>query len=246
MFSFADLISKTNRDELAIFFNDADIAMLRKGQSIQGSQGPKGDTGATGPAGAGMVWFGPWNSGTMYLATDGVSLNGSSYIAINSNQNDPPPSANWNIIAQAGVAGVAGANGPQGLPGEDGESGDPGSPGLVGATGATGSAGVAGASGPVGMAVDGEDGIDGIPGAIGPIGATGLAGPPGFAVDGEDGQDGFSMPSVTLLPIIYSDLWNLTVGASVAANSSAVLNRLVLIASGLKLTVGSAGRLRIL
>lgn len=74
-----------------------------------GPAGPAGPTGATGPIGPagspGMVWTGPWSNLTNYAVNHGVSYNGSSYIAIAPNLNDPPPSANWNIVAQEGAPG---------------------------------------------------------------------------------------------------------------------------------------------
>lgn len=79
-------------------------------QGIQGPQGAKGDTGATGNTGPqgppGMVWKGNWNSSAPYVTYDGVLYNGTSYIAVANNTNDPPPSASWNVLAQKGTDGA--------------------------------------------------------------------------------------------------------------------------------------------
>ena len=61
-----------------------------------------------------------WTPGSIYRPGDAVPNNGSSYVAIHWNQNDPPPSANWASIASKGdpgPAGPAGPAGPQGPPG---------------------------------------------------------------------------------------------------------------------------------
>lgn len=52
-----------------------------------------------------MVWRGAWSAATSYVLNDAVSYIGSSFIAVGPNLNDPPPSANWNILAQAGSGG---------------------------------------------------------------------------------------------------------------------------------------------
>jgi hypothetical protein len=61
-----------------------------------------------------MNWRGAWAVGTAYAINDGVSQEGSSYIAIAANTGSQPPSANWNLLAQQGAAGTAGAQGPPG------------------------------------------------------------------------------------------------------------------------------------
>jgi hypothetical protein len=58
-----------------------------------------------------------WSAGSIYKPGDAVPYEGSSYVAIHLNQNDPPPSGNWAMIASvgpAGQAGAAGETGPQG------------------------------------------------------------------------------------------------------------------------------------
>ena len=66
---------------------------------------PRGATGANGN----IDWKGGWNSSTVYGADEAVYYNGSSYIAIASNQNVRPDTDNtkWNIMAQAGAQGGA-------------------------------------------------------------------------------------------------------------------------------------------
>jgi hypothetical protein len=104
-------------------------------------------SGTNGPIVAGgggvtMVWRGTWSSATGYSKSDGVSYNGSSYIALNAvgPSATPPPSdpTNWGLLAQAGSPGAVGPAGPQG---------PPGTTGATGATGATGPTGPQGAQG---------------------------------------------------------------------------------------------------
>ena len=62
-----------------------------------------------------------WTAGSIYRPGEAVPYNGSSYVALHLNQNDPPPSGNWALIASkgdAGPAGPAGAVGPQGPAGQ--------------------------------------------------------------------------------------------------------------------------------
>jgi hypothetical protein len=64
-----------------------------------------------------------WSAGSIYHPGDAVPFNGSSYVAIHPNQNDPPPSPNWALIASKGdqgPAGQVGAAGPAGPPSQDG------------------------------------------------------------------------------------------------------------------------------
>jgi hypothetical protein len=65
-------------------------------------------TGPTGPTGPiGMIWLGAWSSATAYVASDGVSLGGASYICILAHTNHTPPNATyWGLIASAGTAGT--------------------------------------------------------------------------------------------------------------------------------------------
>lgn len=52
-----------------------------------------------------FVWRGAWDSGTTYAVSDGVSYNGSSYIATAVSTNSAPPSANWDVLAGKGDPG---------------------------------------------------------------------------------------------------------------------------------------------
>ncbi len=40
-----------------------------------------------------------WSEGGIYRPGDPIPLNGSRYVAIYPNQNDPPPSPNWALLA---------------------------------------------------------------------------------------------------------------------------------------------------
>ena len=109
---------------------------------------------------SGITWKGAWSNSTAYAINDGVSYQGSSYIALENNTNLDPeanPTA-WGLLAQKGDVGPQGPEG---------------------AAGATGPQGVAGSAGPQGM--EGPQGIAGPVGPQGPAGADGLAGPEGPA-----------------------------------------------------------------
>lgn len=67
-----------------------------------------------------------WTPGSIYRPGDAVPYQGSSYVAIHWNQNDPPPSANWATIAERGPAGPAGPIGPVGPIGPAGRAGESG------------------------------------------------------------------------------------------------------------------------
>jgi hypothetical protein len=64
--------------------------------------------GATGPAG--MTWRGAWSGATAYVATDGVSYDGASYISIlaGTNKNPATQTTYWSKIAAKGDTGPAG------------------------------------------------------------------------------------------------------------------------------------------
>jgi collagen triple helix repeat protein len=108
-----------------------------------GATGPTGPTGPQGVPGPSVVWRGNWSSAATYNANDGVSYNGSSYVAIATNANHPPDThpTEWQLIAQQGAVGPTG---PQGVIGPAGPTGS------QGPTGATGSQGPTGATGPPG------------------------------------------------------------------------------------------------
>jgi len=109
-----------------------------------GAQGPTGATGATGTIGpSGLTYKGVWSNDTGYVATDSVTYNGSTYIAVNANISERPDNdpGNWSLIAAAGATGAAG---PAGANGATGATGPTGANGTNGTTGATGSAGAVG------------------------------------------------------------------------------------------------------
>lgn len=77
------------------------------------------DTGAIG-----LDWMGEWNGSETYEIRDGVSLAGSSYIAIAQSNNMPPPNAAyWDVLALNGVDGSDGTDGINGADGVDGADG---------------------------------------------------------------------------------------------------------------------------
>ena len=75
----------------------------------------KGDAGEPGPQGnqgdSGLVWKGEWNDTTAYHASDVVQRDGSSYVAVAANSNQPPPADCWNLIASKGADGSGGGGG---------------------------------------------------------------------------------------------------------------------------------------
>jgi hypothetical protein len=122
-----------------------------------GPQGQVGPTGAQGETGlTGLVWQDEWSSSTEYEIYDGVSFNGSGYIAIQSGTNQTPSSSPsfWKLLVSKGDTGETGATGSTGATGIDGlsayevavEDGFLGTEqewldSLVGPTGATGDSG---------------------------------------------------------------------------------------------------------
>jgi hypothetical protein len=78
-----------------------------------------------GPSGCACFCFrDAWTPGSIYRPNEAVPYDGSSYVATHANQNDPPPSPNWALIAGKGDAG------PQGPAGPAGPAGPPGATGL--------------------------------------------------------------------------------------------------------------------
>lgn len=102
---------------------DANFSILNTAIAALQAGGTTGPAGATGPAGSvGMIFAGPWASGTAYVAPDVVTFSGASYIAIGPSTNKAPdvnPSS-WSLIAAAGVAGPPGPTGPAGPAGASG------------------------------------------------------------------------------------------------------------------------------
>jgi hypothetical protein len=128
-------------------------------QGLTGATGATGPTGPTGPQGVpgpSVVWRGNWSSAATYNANDGVSYNGSSYVAIATNVNHPPDThpTEWQLIAQQGAVGPTGPQGvigPAGPTGSQGPTGTTGSQGPTGATGPPGPTAVSGDAGNVAM-----------------------------------------------------------------------------------------------
>jgi len=103
----------------------------------QGTNGPA----VAGGGGITMQWRGAWTTPAAYAKNDGVSYQGSSYIALNNTTNNVPPPqdpANWGVLAQAGAPGAAGATGPPGATGATGPQGPQGATGPTGPTGLPG------------------------------------------------------------------------------------------------------------
>jgi hypothetical protein len=155
-----------------------------------GSNGVNGAGGAVGPAGpVGLQWKGAWSAAADYVAQDGVSHNGSSWVANAPNTNtEPGVGAAWDVIAAAatgiqGEQGPAGPEGPVGPAGPQGPQGVPGNPGDVGLQGPAGPLGPAGPAGPQGpqgpQGATGATGSTGPAGPAGPQGSQGAAGPQG-------------------------------------------------------------------
>lgn len=100
------------------------------GPGAVGPPGPVGGTGATGGVGPigspgsqgapGLTWRGAWNSVSTYNQRDVVFYQGSSYIALVSSTNQPPPAPSfapdtyWDLVAEEGAAANTGSQGIQG------------------------------------------------------------------------------------------------------------------------------------
>ncbi|MCX4184702.1 MULTISPECIES: hypothetical protein [Bacillus] len=100
-----------------------------------GAIGPTGPTGAIGPTGVtgvglqGIVAFNPLIAPT-YTTGQVVLYNGSSYVAnVNSPAGTPGASADYTLLAAAGITGATGGTGPTGSTGVTGGTGPTGSTG---------------------------------------------------------------------------------------------------------------------
>lgn len=101
---------------------------------IQGVQGLQGETGTIV-----VNWKGEWNSETGYIIDDGITWEGTSYVALQTSTNQVPPNATyWQLIAAAGIQGPQGIQGGQGTIGNTGAQGIQGIQGIKGDTGLTG------------------------------------------------------------------------------------------------------------
>jgi hypothetical protein len=101
---------------------------------------------------------GGWTSGSMYLRSDIIEFNGSSYIAIVDHKAGPsnvPPDdiTTWDLVASSGAMGMSGANST--VPGPTGPQGEAGADSIVAATiaGPLGALGITGAAGTQGLQV---------------------------------------------------------------------------------------------
>jgi hypothetical protein len=170
-------------------------------QGASGPQGPQGIQGAPGPIGLpGMAWMGPWSAEVTYVATNVVSVGGSSYIALQTSTGSQPPGSDWSLVSAQGDSGSQGLPGRDGLTGPQGPQGVPGETGPIGPTGPQGPEGSAGVQGPAGAV-----GPQGAQGPIGPAGASGPMGPAG--VQGPAGVPGPVGPQGPIGPA-GSQVWN--------------------------------------
>lgn len=88
---------------------------------------------------------GEYDPDTAYKALNIVSQNGSSYVAIQDTQGNPPTDTTyWQLLAQRGEQGKQGIQGPAGPQGEQGPVGPQGPPGETGPQGPQGEKGDAG------------------------------------------------------------------------------------------------------
>lgn len=142
-------------------------------QGPQGIEGPQGPTGPQGPQGTGLVYKGPWVTGTQYTSGDYVEAPSSSNPAVQglwvlsttavpftSTVAPAQDTTNW-----VEMISVVGPQGPQGIQGATGATGPAGPQGLPGPQGVKGDTGATGPQGPQGVA--GPQGIQGVPGPAG-------------------------------------------------------------------------------
>jgi hypothetical protein len=107
--SLIDLLDFSHRGVIPIVLRDAAVEWMRNGMPGVDASGPPQPVG-----GSGLLWLGPWDTNTLYLIDDVVSYQGSSYVAVASNQSQSPPSASWNLVASKGDTGNTGSTGAPG------------------------------------------------------------------------------------------------------------------------------------
>ena len=148
--------------------------------TLLAAAGPTGPTGVTGAGLQGIVPFDPL-AAAAYTAGQPVTFNGSSYVAnVNSPAGTPGASADYTLLAAAGITGATGGTGPTGITGATGGTGPTGITGATGVTGPTGITGATGGTGPTGFTgATGDTGPTGITGATGVTGPTGSTGATG-------------------------------------------------------------------
>ncbi|WP_374004875.1 BclA C-terminal domain-containing protein [Bacillus velezensis] len=157
--SVRDTLDSLMKQELLLGSKLDSISNIPTLAGPTGATGPTGPTGAVGPAGAtgptgaigptgatgaglqGIVAFNPLIAPT-YTTGQVVLYNGSSYVAnVNSPAGTPGASADYTLLAAAGITGATGATGPTGSTGATGDIGPTGITGAAGGTGPTGSTG---------------------------------------------------------------------------------------------------------
>jgi hypothetical protein len=189
-----------------------------------GPMGPAGATGATGATGAqGMTWKGPYNPSQAYSANDGVTYEGSSYIATGAIPvGMAPPDGAWSLLVQAGATGAVGPTGATGATGPTGAAGAAGATGTTGPAGAAGATGATGATGPAGAAgATGATGATGAAGAAGATGATGATGNTGQqGLPGSAGQTGLVAFMAGHNAVTYSSTSNQFLAVVASATST--------------------------
>ncbi|MGY0105956.1 BclA C-terminal domain-containing protein [Bacillus velezensis] len=165
--------------------------------TLLAAAGPTGPTGVTGAGLQGIVPFDPL-AAAAYTAGQPVTFNGSSYVAnVNSPAGTPGASADYTLLAAAGITGATGVTGPTGITGATGGTGSTGITGATGGTGPTGFTGATGVTGPTGFTgatgVTGPTGFTGATGGTGPTGSTGATG--GTGPTGITGATGGTGPT---------------------------------------------------
>lgn len=212
--SVRDTLDSLMKQELLLGSKLDSISNIPTLAGPTGATGPTGPTGAIGPAGAtgptgsigptgvtgaglqGIVAFNPLIAPT-YTTGQVVLYNGSSYVAnVNSPAGTPGASADYTLLAAAGITGATGATGPTGSTGATGDTGPTGITGATGGTGPTGITGATGATGPIGSTgVTGDTGPTGSTGATGGTGPTGSTGATGGT--GPTGSTGTSLTATS-------------------------------------------------
>ena len=163
--------------------------------TLLAAAGPTGPTGVTGAGLQGIVPFDPL-AAAAYTAGQPVTFNGSSYVAnVNSPAGTPGASADYTLLAAAGITGATGGTGPTGITGATGVTGPTGITGATGVTGPTGITGAIGETGPTGITGatggTGPTGSTGATGGTGPTGITGATGGTGpTGITGATGETG--------------------------------------------------------
>jgi hypothetical protein len=101
-------ITKANLDDSVHDLNHKIQELADNQSDVTGPQGPPGPPGDDGAPG--LVWRGPWDSGTSYDAPDAVEFGGSSWVALGPSLNSQPDSnpSDWDLLAQKGDDGTSG------------------------------------------------------------------------------------------------------------------------------------------